>query len=155
MSAPQPAPGQSVGHWVRAERIRVLHAGVKIAAINGPIGLMVLSALFWEVVDRQRIVVWAVISGITICPASLILLAYFRRRNQLPSDAQRWLRLIRWRLFLMSAAFGLSGVVLFAPGASTYQIHQPRSPWHCAAGLPYAWRALVHRSVGHRRGRGR
>ncbi len=122
MSALQQAPGRNVVQWVCAERVRVLYAGIKIAAVSGPIGLILLSVLFWEVVDQQRIVIWAVVSGITICPLSLALLAYFRRRNQLPHDAQFWLRLVTWRYFLGCMTFGSAGFALFASGSITHQM---------------------------------
>jgi two-component system, sensor histidine kinase len=122
MTATQAIASPSIEQWVCAERVRVLYAGIKIAAICGPIGLIILSGLFWSVVDHQRIIAWAVVCGVAISPASLILLACFRLRNQLPGDAQYWLTLVRWRYFLLCAASGAAGVVLFAEASITHQM---------------------------------
>jgi two-component system, sensor histidine kinase len=119
----QPHPSRlSVDEWVCAERVRVLYEGIKVAAVSGPVGLPVVAVLFWDVVDQQRIITWAVISGIVICPLSLLLLAYFRRCNQLPGCADYWLRLVRWRYFIVCASFGLAGVALFSTQSITHQM---------------------------------
>ena len=122
MTALQTPERLEIDQWVCAERVRVLYAGIKVAAISGPIGLTVLSALFWNAIDHQRIVVWAAISAVAICPASLILLAWYQRRNKLPHDAQKWLQLIRWRYFLICVCFGSAGVALFSTQSVAYQM---------------------------------
>jgi two-component system, sensor histidine kinase len=118
---PQPA-NLSIDQWVCAERVRVLYAGIKVAAVSGPVGLCVLAVLFWDVVDHPRIVAWAVISAVLICPLSLVLLYYFRRYNQLPGDARYWLQWVRWRHFLVCASFGAAGIALFSTQSTTHQI---------------------------------
>lgn len=122
MTGLQELPVPSVADRVCAERVRVLYEGIKVAAISGPLGLAVLSALFWAAIDHRHIVVWAAIIVVIICPASLMLQTVYRRRNQLPSDANSWLRLMTWRYFILCSAFGSGGFVLFAPESITHQL---------------------------------
>jgi two-component system, sensor histidine kinase len=112
----------TIDQLVTAEKVRVLYAGMKVAAISGPIGLLVLAILFWQVIDHRNILTWAIVSAIIICPLSVVLLVYFQRNNRLPDDSQFWLRLAIVRFFVVSAAFGSAGFALFAAGSITYQM---------------------------------
>ena len=122
MTENQESSATTIDQLVTAERVRVLYAGMKVAAISGPIGLLVLAILFWQVIDHRNILTWAIVSAIIICPLSIVLLVYFQRHNRLPDDSQFWLRLAIVRFFVVSAAFGSAGFALFAPGSITYQM---------------------------------
>jgi two-component system, sensor histidine kinase len=122
MTEIQERSATTIDQLVAAERVRVLYAGMKVAAISGPIGLLVLAVLFWQVVDHRNILTWAIVSAIIICPLSVVLLVYFQRNNRLPEDSQLWLRLAIFRFFFVCAAFGSAGFALFAPDSITYQM---------------------------------
>jgi two-component system, sensor histidine kinase len=112
----------TIEQLVAAERVRALYAAIKVAAVSGPIGLVVLSALFWQVIDHRKILTWAIVSAIIICPLSLLLFAHFQRNNKLPHDSQYWLRIATVRFFIVAVSFGSAGFALFAPESITYQM---------------------------------
>ena len=119
---PQAAVTPTRESLVLAEQLRAVYAGMRLAAIAGTLGPLLIAAMFWQHVAHWRVVLWWCLVAATLGLGSFVLHLRFTQTNTLPHDGGVWLRRAAVRSLLASLAYGSAGVLLFSPDATTYQI---------------------------------
>ena len=106
---------------VFAEQVRGLYHSTPAIAFGGFVLPPLITTLFWNLVEPTRALVW---TGLVVATAGIwavVLYRHFLRRNNLPHDAQRWLRYALIRTAASGLSWGLF-IITDASNSTTSQI---------------------------------
>ncbi len=106
---------------VFAEQVRGLYNSTPAIAFGGFMLPPLITILFWDLVDPARALIWTGLVVITAGIWAVVLYRFFLRHNNLPHDAQRWLRYALIRTAASGLSWGLF-VIMDASNSPTSQI---------------------------------
>lgn len=100
-------PSQQRAGLILAERVRGLYGSTPAIALGGLVLPAFIAALFWNLMRFPHSIVWVVMVGLSSGLWAIVLNRQFQRQNDLPRDAEKWLRRFVIRSGVAGTAWGL------------------------------------------------
>lgn len=111
----QADPTDSLDLLIRAEQIRILYRNTPAMLVSNTLIPLVLMYLWWDVVDRSRMLVWLALMLVVVSARAGTYIAY-QRMLPSPTQVSRWGTYLVISSFASGSLWGAAGMQMSDPG---------------------------------------